>query len=161
MSDRRNAVAQAFAVMGLKVRDAATVLSTLESQHQCKVSDEGGFLSIEQNGQQVNIPTILQAYLKQHPADFVGHVGEVRYKSDVPDDKAKVALIREKGIDWWAALPATKDSPTAKDVVKPVIASTQMKRSEWLQLTPKEKTAAIASWEDKAIAIVQEINARR
>ena len=161
MTDPKNALVQALNIMGLKCRDAQQIMTTLKESHQVEVDDSEGFLSLKQNGADVNPATVLQAYFKQHPADFVGHSGEIRYKSDVKDDKAKVALIRERGIDYWSALPATENSPTAKNVVKPAIVSTQMKRAEWLQLTPKEKTAAITSWGDRALSIVSEIQARR
>jgi len=161
VTDPKQALVQALSIMGLKARDAEQIVTTLKESHQVEVDDSEGFLSLKQNGADVNPATVLQAYFRQHPQDFIGHSGEIRYKSDVKDDKAKVALIREKGIDYWTALPATENSPTGQHVVKPAIVSTQMKRSEWLQLTPREKTAAITSWGNKAIGIVSEIQSRR
>lgn len=161
MADVQQALAQSFGTMGLKVRSASQVLEKLQADgYVATVAD--GFLAVSQTGTQMNLPTLLQSYFKKHPADFVGHSGEIKYKSDLGDDsEAKSKIIADKGYAFWAALPATPNSPTAKDVLKPVVASTQMKRSEWLQLTPAEKSDAISSWGSSALRTVEEIQARR
>jgi hypothetical protein len=161
MSDTPQAVANAYAIMGLKARDANEVITTLRDKYQIEASDADGFLNLEQNGAPANIATVLQSYFKNHPDQFVGHAGEIRYKADCKDNATKVKFIRDHGYEAWAALPATENSPEAKNVLKPVILSTEMKAKEWLQLTPKERIAGISAWGDKAIHNVEKIMARK
>ncbi len=161
MEDVQAAVAQAFNVVGLKPRNPAQILETLKNDFQIEGSVDNGFLSLKQGSTDMDVAKLTQSYFKKYPADFVGHVGEVNFKSDVQDNEAKMRLIKERGFDWWNALPANDKSPTAKHVVKPVIVSTQMKRDEWLQLTPDEKTNAISQWGASAQETVGRIMARR
>ncbi len=160
VSDLYKAVATAFGVMGLKPRSAADIVTTLKAKG-IELSDVGGFLALSQGSTQFNVAEVLQATFKQHPELFVGHSGEIRYKSDVKDTAAKVKIIREKGLDYWNALPANANSPTAKNVVSPTIASTEMTKAQWLTLTLGEKTAAIAGWGNDAQVNIERIMARR
>lgn len=159
MSDILKAIAQAFGVIGLKVRDPQIVIDRLKAKGLA-VSDTDGFLSISQGDTQMNVGQILQACLKQHPEDFVGHSGEIRFKSDIAKD-AKVAWIKEHGLAAFEQLPANEKSPGAKNVLQPVILSEQMKAAEWLRLTRSEKIAAIAAWGKESTAIVERILARK
>ncbi len=160
MADKPQAVAAAFGVIGLKCRNAQSILTNLETNFQVKASTEGGFLSLDQNGQQANVGQVLQAYVKKFPEHFVGHSGEVRYKSDVPAD-AKVTFIRDHGFSAWEALPASATSPGAQHVVKPTIVSTQLTQAQWLTLTPSERSQAISGWGKDGASNVAAIMARR
>jgi hypothetical protein len=159
VSDIFRTLAQGYGVLGLKPRSVATIIEKLKGMG-IECSDADGFLAMTQGSTPLNVAQVLQSYFQKHPADFVGHVGEIRYKSDVPQD-AKVAFIREHGYQAWAALPVNENSPTAKNVMKPVVASTEMTRTQWMQLTAKEKTEAIANWGRSAVATVEGIMARK
>jgi hypothetical protein len=128
MSDVYQAVVQSFGVIGLKPRSASAIIEHWKAKG-IEASDANGFLSASQGSTQFNIAELLQATLKQNPEFFVGHAGEVRYKSDVPQD-AKVAYITAHGYEAWAALPVNENSPTAKNVVKPTVISTQLTRAQ-------------------------------
>jgi hypothetical protein len=160
MSDIYKAVANAFAVMGLKTRSAPAIVDLLKAKG-VEASDTNGFLSLRQGSTEFNVAECLQAVFKQNPEMFYGHSGEVRYRSDVKDDAAKVKLIREKGYAFWAALPANERSPGAVDVVNPTIISTELTMSQWMTLTPSEKSQAISGWGKDSLANVQRIMARR
>ena len=159
MSDILKAVAQAFSIIGLKVRNPQTIVDNLKVKG-IDLSDAGGFLSARQGSTEFNVGELLQGYFKQYPADFVGHSGEVKYRSDVLDTKAKVKYINDHGYAAWAALPANPQSPYAQ-VVTPAIPSTKMTRKDWLSLTISERSAAIASWGKDAVKTVGEIMNRR
>lgn len=159
MSDIYQSVTRAFAVLGLKVRSASAVVEALKSKGvECNMTD--GLLTMKQGSTQFNVAEVLQSSFKQHPELFVGHAGEVRFKSDVPQD-AKVAWIRDNGYERWAALPATDKSPGAVNVIKPTIISTELTTKEWMTLTPAEKTEAIAGWGTEGRKNVEKIMARR
>jgi|ERR1017187_10150282 hypothetical protein len=160
MSDIPKAVATAFGVLGLKPRSAQTIIAHWKSKG-IETSDEGGFLSLSQNGNQFDVAQALQSTFKQNPELFVGHAGEVRFRSDILDTAAKVEYVRKFGLAQFAALPATKDSPGAGAVLAPTIASTEMDFKSWLTLTSEEKTAAIKSWGVNGRKNVEVICARK
>ena len=145
--------------MGLKVRDAQGVVSKLEGMGYT-VTDANGYLSVCQGDTVMNVGQLLQSFFEKNPADFYGHAGEIRYKSDIPQD-AKSKFIAEHGFAAWNALPANEKSPGAVNVVKPTIVSTELTQAQWLTLTPAEKSAAIAGWGKGAVGICQKIMARR
>lgn len=162
MSDVLKAVTTAYGVMGLKPRSAQSIIDTLKSKG-VEATDSNGFLSLSQGSTQFNVAEALQATFKQHPELFHGHSGEICYKSDIPagDVAARTKYINDFGYDAWAALPANEKSPTAKNVVKAAIASTEMTRKEWLDLTIPERSQAIGSWGQDGPRIVGEIMNRR
>jgi hypothetical protein len=147
--------------MNLKPRSAQAIVEHIKSKG-FEVSDEGGFLSVTQGAEktQMNVASILQACFKQVPEQFYGHSGEVRYKSDVLDNQAKVQYINDHGYAAWAALPVNENSPSARNVIKPTIVSTELTRNEWLTLTPAEKSEAISGWGKDGLANVSAICAR-
>lgn len=161
MSDVYKAISQGLGTMGLKPRSAQAIAEHIRSKG-FEVSDENGYLEVTQGAEktQMNVAQILQAAFKQRPELFVGHSGTVRYKSDVLDTEAKCSLIREKGYEFWANLPISADSPSAKHVIKPTIVSTELTRKEWMTLTPAEKTEAISGWGADGLANVSAICAR-
>jgi hypothetical protein len=161
MADIAHAVAQSFGSMGLKPRAASKIIEDMKALG-FEFSTEEGFLSVSQTGTQHNPATVLSSYFKQHPEQFHGHAGEIKFKSDLGNDSAaKSRWISEHGFQAWNDLPATPNSPTAKNTITPVIASTEMTQKEWKQLTASERSAAISSWGADALHNVEVIMARR
>ena len=161
MKDNARRIAESYAIMGLKCRDAQAIESALKEHYQVTCSDTDGFLEMAQNDAPVTIATVLKSFYQKHPECFVGYVGAPSFKSDLLDREAKTRFIREHGLAAWDALPATPNSPTSKYIVKPILPSSEMKQAEWLQLTPKERCAAITAWGGKAVQTVERIMSRR
>jgi hypothetical protein len=145
--------------MGLKVRSAPAIVEILKAKG-VEVSDTNGFLSLRQGSTEFNVAECLQAVFKQNPEQFYGHAGEVKFKSDVPQD-AKVAYIAKFGYAAWAALPANDKSPGAASVIHPTIVSTELTKAQWMTLTSSEKCEAIAGWGKDALPNVEHIMARQ
>jgi len=148
---------------GSKPKDAAAIITRLESDFQIKCSVEGGLLSMTQGADNmpVSVGTVLQSYKAKHPRDFFGSAGEINFKDDLQGDPAaKIRYINEHGGDAWARLPlneasAKANGQTATNVVIPSIAMTA---SEYRRLTTAEKSKLITEIGRKG---VEAIMARR
>jgi hypothetical protein len=104
---------------GRKPKDAAAIITRLETDFQIKCSVEGGLLSMTQGADNtpVSVGTVLQSYSAKHPRDFFGGAGEVNFKDDPQGDHAaKIRFINEHGGEAWARLPLMKrlQKPTGR-----------------------------------------------
>ena len=148
---------------GSKPKDAAAILTKLETEYQVKCSVEGGLLTMTQGADNtpVSVGTVLAAYKAKNARDFYGEAGEINFKDDLQGDAAaKIRFINEHGGDAWARLPLNEASARAngQSVVNGVIPSLAMKASEYKRLTMAEKSKLISEIGAKG---VEAIMARR
>ena len=158
-----NAAERTFHASGSKPKDAAAIITRLETDFQIKCSVEGGLLSMTQGADNapVSVGTVLQSYKAKHPRDFFGGAGEINFKDDLQGDHAaKIRYINEHGGDAWARLPLNEASARAngQTAINGVIPSIGMKASEYARLTVPEKSKLISEIGRKG---VEAIMARR
>jgi hypothetical protein len=158
-----NAAERTLHASGSKPKDAAAILTRLESDFQIKCSVEGGLLTMTQGADNtpVSVGTVLQSYKSKYPRDFFGGAGEINFKDDLQGDHtAKIRYINEHGGEAWARLPLNEASAKAngQSVVTGTIPSIAMKASEYARLTMAEKSKLISEIGRKG---VEAIMARR
>jgi hypothetical protein len=141
------ALRSAFAQLGVRIApDAKTseMIPQLEAFQMTATVDQG-VLTISQHGAVISTGTALKAFTGKHPEHFVLPGGQVRSKADLqpantPEGvRQRTELIREQGYDSFAKIISNAS-------LRPgVVASREMSRSDWMNLTTSEKTAAVSS----------------
>lgn len=139
------ALRSAFAQLGVRIAPGAKtseMIPQLEA-FQMKVSTDEGLLVIRQHDQIISTGTALKAFTGKHPEHFVLPGGQVRSKDQLlPNDckegiRQRVEMIREQGLDGFSKII------TNQSLRPGVVASREMSRADWANLTVSEKVAAI------------------
>jgi hypothetical protein len=144
---------------GLKPKNVAETLETLEKEYGVTASVSNGFLKLEHNtGTSVTNIELGAAFgrlIEKHPRTFYGLGGQISFKKELADDlPAKMKFIDENGIDAWESLPYDEKDLRAKHVIGKAIPSAYMTKKDYLTLSLEEKVKLSGQIGHKGVAAI-------
>ena len=141
-----NGVLDAFHAHGIKPLDAqiGKIVEGLETHGVTAAIGEMGHLELTQNGQPAVLSTVLEAYRKKHPTEFVADprrddvVSRQDLERGTPAEivAAKSKFIGMYGTEAFENLPKTRDEAQRKAAVP----SMDMTKAEYLSMSLQERS---------------------
>jgi hypothetical protein len=153
--EKDSALRNAFAQLGVRVAPEAKtseMVTQLKEQFQIEACVDAGVLTLRQNGAIISTGTALRAFTEKAPQHFVLAGGLVRSAADLRDagtpegTRQRVELIKARGLKGFT------DVIAAPQLRPGVVASREMSKADWMNLTTHEKVEALKA--DQQIAAI-------
>jgi hypothetical protein len=140
-----SAIRGAFAAQGVRLAPEAKTSQIAEQLKAFGITSavDAGVLRLEQHGAVISTGQALKAFTEKHAEHFVLPGGQVRSAADLrpantPEGiRQRTEMIASQGYDKFVSVVA------APHLRPGVVASREMSKRDWFNLTPAEKSAAI------------------